>query len=73
MKFNQFIRVVESMMKSKYGLEPNDFDSPDDPSLKSSYEMGESPAEYVQWYADKRDLTPINNLKRNLFGADYGC
>lgn len=73
MKFNQFISIVNSMMKSKYGLEPNDFDSPDNPSLKTSYEIGESPAEFVQWYADKHDLTPIGDGGSSLFGAPYGC
>lgn len=73
MKFNQFINVVNILMKKMYGLDPNDFDSPDNPSLKSSYEMGESPDEFIRWYANKYNLTSINDTKHSLFGADYGC
>lgn len=50
--FQQFTTDVNVLMSKRYGLEPNDFDSPSE-SMQSSYEGGESPSEYVKWYNNK--------------------
>ena len=46
-------KEVESLMQSRYGLEPNDYMDSADKSM--------SPEEFVDWYGDKYDLDRIDS------------
>jgi hypothetical protein len=53
---------VTTLMKQKYGLDPNDFEIRDFPDM--------TPEEFVQWYGDKYDLEEIDSSGKKAWGMN---
>lgn len=72
MRIDSWLKSVERIMRDKYGLELNDWKEKVCPADSKNYE----PEEWVMWYGEKYDLTPIRdydgNLARGLLGGMNG-
>jgi len=58
MGIKEFKADVEQIFNDKYGINPDD--CADDQVIEDAYENGETPEEFVEWVAEKYDLTDIN-------------
>lgn len=60
-KFESFARSVDEELLKGYGISWKDA-SGDSDLLVQAFQGGETPEEFVQWFAQKYDLTPVDSL-----------
>lgn len=61
MTFEEFKADVDRLMKASYGIDWHDACGDPDP-IERAIENGESPEEFVDWWAEKTGLTTISHL-----------
>ena len=52
--FVEFMCEVDRLLHERYGITADDLDA-----VAAAQEAGDSPEEYVTWYADRYDLCPL--------------
>lgn len=52
--FIEFLCEIDRLLHEQYGITSDDMDA-----VAAAQEAGDSPAEYVEWYAEYYDLWPL--------------
>lgn len=59
MNLKEFTQEVDRISTEKYGLPYTSENGEDCPELAQAFEDGETPEEFVEWWADKYELTAL--------------
>lgn len=59
--FEEYLHQVSLIMKSRYGLDPSDWDDETSTQARNAFDGDEAPDEFCTWYAERYELRDIRD------------